>query len=377
MYNKADPSQVDFIVAGQICLDIILMFSKNITDLGSLVIPGKCIVVNNSTMSTGGAVANTGVALHRLGVSTRLISKIGADTFGQSILQTLEQQGAGLTEKMIVSKDEMTSYSIVLNPPGIDRSFLYVPGANYTFEANDVKDEYLHGARFLHFGYPPEMHRIYSDAGKEFRQLMKRIKGLGLTTSLDMAFPDANAESGKVNWQDWLQGGLPFVDIFLPSFDELLFMIDREKYDSLANYKRSPIDLDLLKDLASKVLSLGTAVVVIKLGEQGIYMQTTDDANRLEALGLGKPSNVEEWLGQTIMVPGFKAQMVGTTGAGDCAVAGFLVGISKNLAPKEVLTMAAAVGAFSVEHADASSGVPHWDTVKNRVANGWTTISHD
>ena len=367
--DKTNPFKNDIVVAGQICLDIILMFADNITDLASAVVPGKCVVAENATISTGGSVANTGLALHQLGIPTRLIAKIGADAFGKSIRQLLEQKGEGLTDIMIEKEGEITAYSIVLIPKNTDRSFLYVPGANNTFQSDDIADDHLQGARIFHFGYPPEMKLIYAKQGKEFIRLMRRVKNKGVTTSLDMAFPDVNGEPGKINWFSWLQGSLPFIDVFLPSFDEIFFMLEPQKYQ-----EKSPIDADLLRNLANQVLEMGVAMVLIKLGEHGIYFQSTDDHSRLDKMGAGKPSNPAKWLNQTIWVPSFQVDVIGTTGAGDCAVAGFLAGLFKGLDPDEALTMASAVGAYSTECADAASGVPHWDKVKNRVDQGWATL---
>jgi len=372
--GNSDTPSTDIIVAGQICLDVLLMFDSETTDLASLVLPGKVKFVDNASISTGGAVANTGLALHQLGISTGLISKIGSDPFGQSILNILEQKGKGLSEKMIIVEHEITACSIVLNAPAIDRSFLYIPGANQTFCADDVRDEHLKDSKIFHLGYPPELRLIFSNQGAEFIRLMKRVKDLGITTSLDMAFPDPDSEAGSVDWYEWLSRGLPYVDLFLPSFDELCFMFEPERYRQMKDNKKSHINLELLSDLGDKALAMGAAMVAIKLGEQGIYFQTTKQLSRLEAMGAGKPSNLNEWLDLSFQAPCYKVDVVGTTGAGDCAVAGILAGLCKDLSPPEVVTMAAAIGAFSVEQADACSGVPHWDKVVKRVTAGWATL---
>ena len=368
--------EADVIVAGQICLDVILSFTGNNKDMASLVVPGRCVHVDDAMTSTGGSVANTGLALHQLGVPTRLISKLGEDAFGKVILEKLKKGGSELTERMIVKEGEVSSYSIVLSPAGSDRSFLYVPGANHTFQSSDVKDEHVKGSRFFHLGYPPEMRMLYSNGGKELIDLMKRMKRLNLTTSLDMAFPDKDSEAGRVVWSEWLKAVLPYIDIFMPSFDEICYMIEPDTYRELSEKDKSIQDSSLITRIACKCLEMGTAMVMIKLGKQGIYFQSTDSQSRFEAMGLGKPSKYQDWINRTIRVPSFQVKVVGTNGAGDCAVAGFLAGISKDLSPLEVVAMAAAVGAFNVERADASSGVPHWDDVKERIANGWETNNY-
>jgi hypothetical protein len=62
---------------------------------------------------------------------------------------------------------------------------------------------------------------------------------------------------------------------------------------------------------------------------------------------------------------------VGTTGAGDATVAGFLGGLLRNLAPEAVVTAAVAVGACNVEASDALSGIRPWEETMARVRAGW------
>ena len=66
-----------------------------------------------------------------------------------------------------------------------------------------------------------------------------------------------------------------------------------------------------------------------------------------------------------------EVEVVGATGSGDCAIAGFLAGLLKGQRPEEALTSAAAVGACNVEQADAVSGVPSWEEVQARIRPGW------
>lgn len=68
--------------------------------------------------------------------------------------------------------------------------------------------------------------------------------------------------------------------------------------------------------------------------------------------------------------------MIGTTGAGDLAYAGFLQPVLlKNSPPREALRWACAVGACNVEAADATSGIKTWAETEARVATDWPTRS--
>jgi len=68
---------------------------------------------------------------------------------------------------------------------------------------------------------------------------------------------------------------------------------------------------------------------------------------------------------------------VGTTGAGDATIAGFLGALLRDKTAEEALTMAVAVGACNVEAADALSGLQSWQATQERVDQGWARLPLD
>lgn len=359
-------------VAGHICLDLI----PAITGGAVLMAPGKLINVGHSVLATGGAVANTGLALHRLGMDVKLMGKVGGDFFGGAILSLLREADPVLAADMIVAEGETTSYSIVMSPPDTDRMFLHCTGANDTFGADDVRQEELEKAGLFHFGYPPLMRRMYRNCGAELSALMERAKAAGATTSLDMAKPDPEGPAAEVDWRGLLARVLPHVDLFLPSVEEILYMLKREHYEELKRtYGEggmiSRIGVELLYELAEELLGMGAAVVALKLGEQGLYMRSAGAATRLERAGRCGPSPLRQWLARELYIPCFQVQVAGTTGAGDCTIAGFLAGFVKGLPPEAVMIGAVGVGACNVESLDATSGIPVWEAVRERIGQGW------
>ena len=84
--------------------------------------PGKLVQVGPATMSTGGAVSNTGQALQKLGLRTLLMAKIGRDTVGDIVRGLLRSNGAD-DSGMSSAENDQSSYSVVLAPPGMDRIF--------------------------------------------------------------------------------------------------------------------------------------------------------------------------------------------------------------------------------------------------------------
>jgi sugar/nucleoside kinase (ribokinase family) len=372
----SDDTQV--VVAGHICLDVIPTLEARRGGLDALLNPGKLVEVGPAVMSTGGAVSNTGLALHRLGIPTKLIGKVGDDLFGTAILDLLRRYDDALVDGMVIGQGECSSYTVVISPPGMDRMFLHCPGTNDTFGPDDVDIDQLAGAQIFHFGYPPVMHRMYTNGGSQLATLMERVRVDGLTTSLDMAYPDPSSEAGQVDWTALLERVLPHVDVFLPSLDEILFMLDRPRHDVLSEAATgelaASVDSELISALADRLLDMGVAIVVLKLGSQGLYARTSSDGERLKSMGARAPKDADNWLGRELLVPCFRTNVVGTTGAGDCTIAGFLAGLMKGLTIEGVMTSAVAVGAFNVESPDATSGVPDWDTVQARVNAGWERL---
>ncbi len=355
----------EVIVAGHICLDIFPTFAASAQG-DRVLIPGKLTEVGPALLALGGAVANTGLALHRLGTPTRLMGKVGADLFGQAILGLLRGFDETLVQGMLVDEQAHSSYTVVISPPSMDRTFLHHPGANDTFGAEDIVPEQVRPARIFHFGYPPIMQRIYSDQGAALATLLRTLKTQGVTISLDMALPDPASEAGRVDWTSWLARVLPAVDIFLPSVDEMLFMLR-----GTDTARDRSLDGSLLSELATQLIQMGAAIVVLKLGDSGLYLCTTGDEQRLKNVGVGMPLDLQAWHNRELFTPCFQANVVGTTGAGDCTIAGFLAGCLRGLAPEETMRSAVAVGASSVERADATSGVPSWSEVQARIHAGW------
>jgi len=361
----------EIVVAGHICLDLIPTFEGGESSWEEVLVPGKLVNVGAAVTATGGTVSNTGLALHRLGFPTRLMGKVGDDLIGHAILEILRGHHPRLADGMLITRDAPSSYTVVINPPGVDRIFLHCPGANDTFGAHDIPYEQVRRARLFHFGYPPLMRRMYADGGEELSTLLRRVKELGVTTSLDMAKPDPASEAGKAPWRELLQRVLSWVDVFLPSVDETLFMLDRPRFDQMGPDVTARTDGALLRDLSGQLLAMGAAIVVLKLGSEGLYLRTTDQGERLSAVGSSAPRQVTNWVGRELLAPCFQVEVVGTTGSGDCTIAGFLAGLVNRLSPEEAMTSGVAVGACNVEKADATSGIPSWEQLQQRLRGRW------
>jgi sugar/nucleoside kinase (ribokinase family) len=379
------PDKYTAVVAGHLCLDVIPDLSRNNKDKFERTFqPGRLIDVGPVSFSTGGAVSNTGLALNKLGIKTALLGKVGDDLFGQAIRQIMSAYGADLTSSMIVDPTVATSYTVIINPPGVDRIFLHCPGANDTFSAGDIPYDMLSGVRLFHFGYPPLMKRMYEGGGAELAEIFRRAKQHCVTTSLDMALPDVNSPAGRADWPTIIRSVLPYVDVFLPSVEEILYMQRRSTYDGLVSRAGGVnflplITPALLNDLSRELIELGVKIVAIKMGDRGLYVRTAD-REAIELMGCAQPSDVTAWADKELWAPCFKVDVAGTAGSGDCTIAGFLSALLRDMSAEEAITAAVAVGACNVERPDTLSGVLPWDETIQRVLKGWprleTVITH-
>jgi len=370
------PKNPGAVVAGHICLDVIPQLTGgDWSQFEKTFLPGRLLKVGPVTFSTGGPVSNTGLALHKLGIPTQLMGKVGGDLLGQVVRRLVGSHGHHLADGMVVDRAVNTSYTIIISPPGMDRIFLHCPGANDTFSADDVRYEVVAESDLFHFGYPPLMKRMFEDDGAQLAAIFRRVKELGVTTSLDMAVPDPASAAGRADWPAILRAVMPYVDVFLPSIDESLYMLRREIYEELSQPAGgddllSRITPALLSELSGELLKMGGKIVGFKLGDRGLYMHT---AGRLaiETLGAARPSNPATWAGKELWAPCFEVDVVGTTGSGDATIAGFLSALLRDMSLEEALTAAVAVGACNVEAADALGGIRPWEETWRRVESSW------
>lgn len=367
------------VVAGHICLDIMPEFlNKEGTKIQEILTPGCLAQTGRADVHIGGCVANTGLGMKILGADVTLMGKIGADDFGAIVKRQLEEYASA--DGMIVSEQESTSYSVVLAPKGIDRMFLHHPGANDTFCASDIDYEAVGKAQLFHFGYPPLMKHFFENNGEELAAMFRHVKELGVATSLDMAAVDAGSDSGRADWEAIIRKILPFVDFFVPSVEELAFMIDRKR---LAEWTLRAQGRDIttglhpedIAPLAEKLISWGAKIVLIKCGVPGLFL-AAGSRESLEQIGGGLGATLKTWENIRKFEPSYQPdQVLSGTGAGDTSIAAFLCGVMEQFDWEKCLRYAAATGACCVESFDAVSGLKSFGELKARIAAGWEKVT--
>ncbi len=105
------------------------------------------------TANPGGAPANLAVAAARLGARTAFIGRVGRDSFGDFLRDTLAANGVDVSG-LSVDPVQHTTLAVVAVDPSGERHFSFYrdPSADVDLSPEDVPTEALANTKFLHFG---------------------------------------------------------------------------------------------------------------------------------------------------------------------------------------------------------------------------------
>jgi len=371
---------LDIVVAGHLCLDLIPKFSveEKQDSITGILLPGKMIDMGNCVVVGGGPVTNAGVSIRRLGAKVELIGKAGDDDFGKLIFRWYEEH-EGHFEGLRMVSGESTSYTVAICIPGVDRFYLHHCGANDTFGYGDVDFSIVERARLMLFGYPPWMKHIYENTGSELTRILAETRKRGVTTALDLSIPDIEGYAGAQPWREILEDWIPHTDIMVPSAEEIYLFLKKDEF--LAR-KREVGEHDTvldhmavteITDLADEMIAMGTAVAMVKCGHRGLYIRTAG-RDRIAGMGAATPPDPDNWADREIWSPVYEEErFVGALGSGDSAIAGFLTAVVKGHTVESSMRYANAAGSMNVTVPDGLTWNKGFDDLTRRLEAGWKT----
>ena len=235
-------------------------------------------------------------------------------------------------------------------------------------------------ASLFHFGYPPLMKKMYEHHGEELQKLMIKVKDTGAATSLDMAAVDSAADVGHIDWKQILEKVIPYVDFFMPSAEELCYMLDKERFadwQKRAGSQDITEILDIEKDikpLAKQCMDFGAKVLLIKCGTPGIYYRTAG-RNTLMKVGKKAELNINRWADKEGFEKSYIPERVlSGTGAGDTSIAAFLTAMLGGYTIEECMQLSTATGASCVTEYDALSGLKSFSELQKKIKEGWVKV---
>jgi sugar/nucleoside kinase (ribokinase family) len=276
-----------------------------------------------------------------------------------------------LSEGLNTTDKAGTAFSIVLAPPGTDRIFLESPGCNHIFDLSFINFSAVVQSRLFHFGYPPLLKQFYQNDGSQLKDLFDRIQSLGVVTSLDFSLPDPDSESGKLNWPQFMHQILPRTDIFVPSLEELLKILQPLKYEELLSTGNDLLEktsLDTIREIGRQVINQGVKILLIKAGHKGAYL-LTGDVSLLNS-GTGLILNTEEWTDRELWCNAYEAdssKIRNSSGAGDTSSAAFLSAILLGENPELSLKYAAMAGRNNLYCTNIYDDLDNWDNMTEEI----------
>ena len=329
-------------IAGHICVDLVPELDGPVPGPGALAQAGPI------ELRLGGCVANTGLALSALGAPVELVALLGMDLLGDAVAAMLEAVPLHKLRVQRVS-GPATSYSVVLQPPATDRTFLHHVGTNAAFDGTEVSSD---DTDLLHVGYPQLLPRLLDDTGAGLDALLARARRSGVTTSVDFATVD-QARAADHPWPTLMSRWAPLIDVLTPSLDDLW-----PAFPTLAGTCGNGADTAQVAAarMADELVRGGVAVALVTAGRAGMCLRT-GGPERFGRGGRPLAALPPGWANRQLWAPASASEPVRTTGAGDTATAGFLFGILAGLPADEALALAAAAAAL---HVTGVAPLPDW-----------------
>ncbi|WP_144112397.1 sugar kinase [Paraburkholderia sp. BCC1886] len=282
---------------------------------------GPLASVGQFSKRIAGADLNVAIGLARLGFKVGYISRVGNDSFGQYVRDTLTHegidQGRVTTDARYPTGFQLKSKTDDGSDPAVE--YFRKGSAASHLSVADYAADYVLPARHLHLtGVAPAI----SASSRELAfHLAREMRAAGKTISFDPNLRPTLWPSREA-MVDGLNALAALSDWVLPGIGE---------GEILTGYTQP-------EDIASFYLDHGARGVIVKLGAHGAYYRTADEAATIA--------------GQPV------ARVVDTVGAGD----GFAVGVISALLEGKSMAQAVAranrIGALAIQVIGDSEGLP-------------------
>lgn len=225
----------------------------------------------------GGAPANFLAALSKYGISTGLIGKVGDDTFGKLLTETLKSAEIDASG-IVADPDYFTTLAFVTFDEKGERSFSFArkPGADTQLRWEEVDTKLLEECRVFHFGtlsLTDEPVRTATKKAVEYAKESGKLISFDPNLRLPL-WESPEAAKTQILW------GLHQADVLKISDEEVEFLWNENPEQGMRH---------LLEEF-------GVSLVMVTLGPEGCLIGNQNG---------------------TALVPSPKVKPVDTTGAGD------------------------------------------------------------
>lgn len=288
-------------VLGSINQDVVAFVEK-------LPLPGETVVARDFAHFPGGKGANQAVAAARMGAGTLMIGAVGADEPGSWMRAFLQENGVD-TEMVGINSRQPTGQAFINVSATGENAIVIVPGANAGLTPADIRFERLTGCGIFlaQLECPVETIKSFfsSDAARRGTTILNAAPAL----------PEG-------------AGLFPLVDILILNESELA---------AYAGLPEPPDDVETAIEGAGNLVGREGQAVIVTLGEKGAVVVTGEQGD---------------------LIPGRQANVMDTTGAGDCFCGTLAVALADGYTLNEAVRFAVTAASISVERSGAATSMP-------------------
>lgn len=277
-------------------------------------------------MTIGGDTSNVVLQLAKLGYSTKYITKLGKDYFGENILRKWKEQDVDCSDVIIDLGHSTGVYFVIFDDKG-NHQFIYKrensAAANYTVE--DAKKVNLEGVKVFHFsGITQAISKNALEASFYFAEQCK-LRGISISYDLNYR---------KLLWsEDYFRSVASYT---IKKYADIV-TLNLEEAEILAISKNP-------EKTVKEILNYGPRVVALKLGKDGCIV-----GNQSGKIVYGQPRKIE---------------VIDTVGAGDAFTAGVISGVLEDMEIEEIATYANLIASMVCMSVGPTEGQPTQSNLK-------------
>lgn len=283
---------------------------------------GETVLGSDFSVFNGGKGANQAFAAAKLGGDVSMLGRVGEDDYGRMLRDALASVGASVDGVRSVDGVATGVAAITVDGTGENR-IVAVPGANGAYSVAELEKDtaFIRIAKIALFQLETPVQTV--------TKALELARASGCITILDPAPARSLGEDI-----------LSKVDYITPNLCELSLL-------SAHGLNEESSEAEIV-EAASSLVELGAGKVLAKLGARGALLVDRSGYERIYAVN---------------------ANVVDSTGAGDCFNGAFAAALSRGVIPLEAARFACSAASFSVTRHGAQSSVPSLEEVLRGAQN--------
>ncbi|MEM7762033.1 MAG: ribokinase [Cyanobacteria bacterium P01_A01_bin.40] len=300
------------VVFGSINLDLVV-------EVPQLPVRGETVIGDRFFSAAGGKAANQAVAIAKLGTKVSLVGQIGDDSFGQTLIKSLQTAGVDTNGITVNPQTYSGIASIVVDRQGAN-TIACAAGAN-----NLVRELEL----------------------EQFKQILPQAKIVLLELGIPIATVLNAAREAKAHNCLVVLDPAPVTSNLPEELYSLIDIITPNEIEASQLVGFTVDGVTTARQAASFIHQMGVKNVIITLGNQGSLY-----SNEAESF----------WI-KPILVP-----VVDTVAAGDAFNGALAVALSSGKSLKEAVHWGTVAGALAVTKSGAQSSMPNQDSFQQLLS---------